>query len=465
VTRSPARRVRSRLCAVLVAGLVPNILCLRVNAQDIDQAAYRGRRERLAHLAKDGIVVVQTAPHLQAGLTESFIDDSDNHDFLYLTGIETPSGTVLLMPQSTDVPEVLFVPADQVERIRTETGVKTVMPQEALETVLSEAITDYSLKRMTERRHKLVSTEMARVLSLGQKKVFYFNYPRYVNVSGDPPARVRLASRVQLYSPDVELRNATPLLTSLRERHDKAELALMTRVVKMGADGLMAAMRACKPGTTDAQIDATAEYAFKQAGMSRLAYPSLVYISPFGRQVQTLSASEIAKSSEPMSAVHVMQSGDLVMLDAGGEYHHYSSDLSRMVPVSGKFTPEQRKLYDAVVAAHHAAVAAIRPGATFQQVHDAAVEELRKRGLDQYFTFGTSHFIGMDGHDPGNYEEPLAPGMVLTVEPGIIDNQRNITIHVEDMILVTEQGHENLSAAIPIEAPDIERFMAGTPTS
>jgi Xaa-Pro aminopeptidase len=136
-----------------------------------------------------------------------------------------------------------------------------------------------------------------------------------------------------------------------------------------------------------------------------------------------------------------------------------------MVPVSGKFTPEQRKLYDAVVAAHHAAVAAIRPGATFQQVHDAAVEELRKRGLDQYFTFGTSHFIGMDGHDPGNYEEPLAPGMVLTVEPGIIDNQRNVTIHVEDMILVTEQGHENLSAAIPIEAPDVERFLAGTPTS
>ena len=226
MTRSPARRVRGRVCAVLVAGLLPNILCLRVNAQDVDQATYHGRRERLAHLAKEGIVVVQTAPHLQAGLTESFIDDSDNHDFLYLTGIETPSGTVLLMPQSTDVPEVLFVPADQVDRIRTETGVKTVMPQEALETVLSEALTDYSLKRMTERRHKLVSTEMARVLSLGQKKVFYFNYPRYLNVSGDPPARVRLASRVQLYSPDVQLRNATPLLTSLRERHDKAELAL-----------------------------------------------------------------------------------------------------------------------------------------------------------------------------------------------------------------------------------------------
>jgi Xaa-Pro aminopeptidase len=450
---------------VLATGLLQCAIGLAARAQDFDQATYRDRRERLAHQAKEGVVVVQTAPHLQAGLTESFIDDSDNHDFLYLTGLETPSATVVLMPQSSEMPEALFVPADQVERVRSETGVKTVLPQESLETVLSEALTDYSLKRMTERRHKPLSTEMARVLSLEPKKVFYFNYPRYVNLSGEPPARVRLASRIQLLSPDVELRNATPLTTALREHHDKAEVALITRVVKMGADGLMAAMRACKPGATDAQIDATAEFAFKQAGMSRLAYPSLVYISPFGRSVQTLSASELAKSSEPMSAVHVMQSGDLVMLDAGGEYHHYSSDLSRMVPVSGRFTPEQRKLYDAVVAAHHAAVAAIRPGATFQEVHDAAVGELKKRGLDQFFTFGTSHFIGMDGHDPGNYEQPLAPGMILTVEPGIIDNQRNITIHVEDMILVTEQGHENLSAGIPIEAPDIERFMAGVPTS
>ena len=448
------------------AGAVSVLLCIgwsAAQAQDIDQATYRARREHLASLAKDGIVIVQTAPHLQAGLTEHFIDDSDNHDFLYLTGLESSNAAVVLLPRSTEYAEILFVPGDEIERTRAQTGVKAVLPLEAFEPVLSEALTDYSLKRYTERRHKLESTEMARVLSLTSKKVFYINYPRYVNLAGDPPARVRLAARLQLYSPDVEMRNATPYLTAMRARHDKAELAVIARAVRIGGDGLMAAMKACKPGQTDAQVDAAAEFAFKQEGASRLAYPSLIYISPFGRAVQTLSAAELAKSSEPMSAVHQMQAGDLVMLDAGGEYHHFASDLSRMVPVSGKFTPEQRKLYEAVVAAHHAAVAAIRPGATFKQVHDAAVEELRKRGLDQFFTFGTSHFIGMDGHDPGNYEEPLEPGMILTVEPGIIDNQRNITIHVEDMILVTEQGHQNLSESVPIEVPDVERLLAGPP--
>ena len=125
------------------------------------------------------------------------------------------------------------------------------------------------------------------------------------------------------------------------------------------------------------------------------------------------------------------------MIDAGAEYHHYASDLSRTVPVSGKFTAEQRKYYDAVLAAHHAAIAAIHPGATFKEVNDAAVAALRAQGLDKYFTFGTSHFIGMDAHDAGNYSKPMVPGMIFTVEPGIIDTQKNIVIHVEDMILVT----------------------------
>jgi Xaa-Pro aminopeptidase len=219
-------------------------------------------------------------------------------------------------------------------------------------------------------------------------------------------------------------------------------------------------MKASKPGAFDYQVDAVAEATFKQEGASRMAYPPLTYISPFGRSVQVLSAAQLGKSSEPQSAIHQMQSGDLVMLDAGGEYHHYATDLSRTIPIGGKFTPEQRQLYDAVVAAHHAAIAAIRPGATFQQVHDAAVAELKKKNLDGMFTFGTSHLIGMDAHDPGDYEKPLEAGMILTVEPGFIDNQRNITVHVEDMILVTNDGHQILSEAVPIEAADVERMLA-----
>lgn len=451
-----------RLRAAWAFGLISLGLaaCPPAHAQDPDSATYRSRREHLARVAKDGIVIVQGVAQDQAGLTEFLIDDSDNHDFIYLTGLESPTATLLLLPQSTAVPEILFVPADEIERAKALTGIKLVLPEDRLSTMLSEALTAYSIKRYSERIRKPVSTEMARVLSLPAKRVFSVNYPRYVNLGAEVPARVQLAERLRTYSPDVEIRDVTPALTAMRIRHDPAELNLIAKAVHIGIDGLVAALQACKPGAYDYQVDATADYVFKREGASRMAYPPLTYISPFGRPIQPLSAAEVGKSSEPTSAVHQMQAGDLVMVDAGGEYHHYASDLSRTVPVSGKFTPEQRRLYDAVLAAHHAAVAAVRPGATFKQVHDAAVAQLRARGLDQYFTFGTSHFIGMDVHDAGNYEEPLEPGMIFTVEPGIIDNEKNITIHVEDMILVTPTGHRNLSESIPIEAADIEKLMA-----
>jgi len=442
------------------------LFCLAVvssataRAQDPDSAAYRNRREHLAQAAKEGIVIVQTVPQMQPGITEYLIDDSDNHDFLYLTGLESQAATLLLLPQSITYPEILFVAADVVDRARTQTGIKTVLPSDRLTAFLSEALTAYSIKRFSERMRKPISTEMSRVLSLSPKRVFSVNYPRYMNLAADVPARVQLAERLREYSPDVELRDVTPALTALRIRHDSTELRVITEAVRIGIDGMEAAMKACKPGAYDYQVDAIGEYVFKRDGDLRMGYPPLTYISPFGRQIQKLSAAELAKSFEPMSAIHQMQAGDLAMLDIGGEYHHYTSDLSRTVPVSGKFTPEQRRLYDAVLAAHHAAVAAIRPGATFRQVHEAAVAQLRAAGLDQYFTFGTSHFIGMDGHDAGNYEEPLEPGMILTVEPGMIDNEKNITIHVEDMILVTPTGHRNLSESMPIEVADIEKFMA-----
>jgi Xaa-Pro aminopeptidase len=438
---------------------------------DPDPAAFRDRRQRLAALAKEGVVVVATVPHNQPRLTEYFIEHSDNHDFIYLTGLDLniraaeatqpEEAFLVLLPQSDQYPEILFVPPAQLQRAQAQTGIKTVLSLEKLNDILSEALTDFSLKRVTERRHKPVSTEMARVLGLTPKKIFYFNYPRYLNLREEAPAQLKLASRLKEFSSDAEIRDASPLLTRLRARHDAAELEVIRKAVDIGSQGLVAAMKACRPGATDNQVAVTAEFVFKSEGAERLAYPAIIYIAPFTRKLQPLSPEELNRSSEPTSPIHQMQLGDLVMLDAGAEYRHYATDLSRTVPVSGKFNDEQRMLYVAVLAARHAAVAAIHPGATIQEVHQAAVRALAESRLDRYFTFGTSHFIAMDAHDPGNYEEPLGAGMILVVEPGIMRSERNITIHVEDMILVTESGHEVLSKSIPIEIDDIENLVAG----
>lgn len=436
------------------------ISAVSARSQSIDSASYRVRRQKLARLAKDGIVIIQSVQKNQPGLTEYLIDDSDNHDFLFLTGVEAPNSTLVLVPQSTLYPEILFVPEKEIEAARAQSGVKTVISAEKFEAMLGDALTDYSIKRFTERKRKPVSSEMSRLLSLAPGKPVAFNYPRYFNLSTEIPARVQLATRIKSFVPSVQLRDASPLLDLLRTRHDSADMVMISKVVQIGSAGLVAAMKACRAGMTDEKVDAVALAEFEKQGASRRAYPSLMYIAPFARKVQPLSATDVAKSSEPSSAVHQMEDGDLVMLDAGAEFKHYASDLSRTVPVSGKFTPEQRTYYDAVLEAHHAAIAAIRPGATFKQVNDAAVATLHKYNLDQYFTFATSHFIGMDAHDAGDYDKPMVPGMVFTVEPGIIDNKKNIVVHVEDIILVTPTGHKNLSESVPIEATAIERLMA-----
>ena len=454
-----SREILTRSCFVGVLALALALVAV-AQAQTIDSASYAHRRARLAVLAKDGMVVIQSVEKNQAGLTEYLIDDSDNHDFLFLTGVESQSSTLVLLPASTTYQEILFVPEKDVDGARARTGIKTVIASEKFSAMLGDALTDYSIKRFTERMRKPVSAEMSRILSLTPKKPIAFNYPRYISLANDPPARVKLAASLKVLSPNVELRDASPLLDDLRNRRDPADLAMENKIVQIGSAGIIAAMKASKAGMTDDKVNAVAESTFKAQGASRLAYPSLIYIAPFARKVQPVSAAEVAKSSEPSSAVHVMENGDLVMIDAGAEYHHYASDLSRTVPVSGKFTTEQRKYYDAVLAAHHAAIAAIRPGATFKQVNDAAVAALRAQGLDKYFTFGTSHFIGMDAHDAGNYSRPMVPGMIFTVEPGMIDTEKNIVIHVEDMILVTPTGHKNLSESIPIEVADIEKLMA-----
>ena len=411
------RTVLAVLLALLGGGL-QLLLTPPIHAQDFDPTTYRNRRDRLAKMAKEGIALVESVQENQAGLTEYYINHSDNHDFLYLTGVNSKQATLLLLPQSTDYPEILFVPEAQIEHAKAISGVKTVLPEDRLIVLLSEALTDYSMKRYTERLRKPISTEMARVLSLTPRKEFYINYPRFLIMTSEPQAQLTLAQQLRMFSAEVEIKDDTPFLTNLRVRHDKTEIEMIEKAVEVGSQGLIAGMKACKPGAMDYQVDALIEYEFKMRGASGVAYPSLTYISPFTRKVEALSAAELKASSEPISAIHQMEASDFVMLDSGAEYHHYATDLSRMVPVSGKFSAEEREVYDAVLAAHHAAIAAIRPGATFRQIHDAAVAEFRKKGLDKYFTFGTSHFIGMDAHDPGNYDEPLEPGMILTVEPG-----------------------------------------------
>ncbi len=265
----------------------------------------------------------------------------------------------------------------------------------------------------------------------------------------------------------------------LRLVKDAHELDAMRRAARVTAEAHDAAMAIARPGAFEYQVEAEIQRVFRKHGCERPAYGPIVGSGP--------NATILHHRRNDRR----MEDGDLLLIDAGCELEYYASDVTRTFPVSGRFSDAQRAIYDVVLAAQLACVDAVRPGATLEAIHAIAVRELT-RGLVElglvaasideaienelykpFYMHRTSHWLGMDVHDVGLYYDrgtprALAPGYVLTVEPGLyvgVDAEvdpswRGIGVRIEDDVLVTVEGHDNLTAAIPKDAAALERRLA-----
>ncbi len=288
-----------------------------------------------------------------------------------------------------------------------------------------------------------------------------------------------IAERVK----DREIRDLNPVLTSLRLIKDKHEIAALRRAAEISAKGLVAAMRQVRPGMNDLEIAGLMEYVWKQEGSPRAAFEVIV---KSGSKMQFFTIT----NEQYSAADRVMQDGELLFVDYGAaEYMTYTSDLCRTFPVSGKFSDEQRMYYDIVDEARAAAIAAIRPGVMLLDVVKAAAEVFQQHGLQQFEDIESmgadkvwgmmpspthyltrdagmvrgvralGHFIGLEVGDRSDTTRPLESGMVFTVEPKIYIPEKNISIMIEDMVVVTDEGHEVLSIGVPTSSAEIERLM------
>ncbi|MCH2109476.1 MAG: aminopeptidase P N-terminal domain-containing protein, partial [Polyangiaceae bacterium] len=272
------------------------------------------------------------------------------------------------------------------------------------------------------------------------------------------------------------LRDASSLIHEMRVHKSPFELEQMTQAAYLSADAHRAAMKKCRPGLTEFHLQIELERVFREGGSRREAYESIV---GSGDNATILHYRENSAS---------LKEGDLVLIDAGCELDYYSSDITRTFPVSGRFSPEQKQLYEIVLEAQIAAVDAAVVGATMDQVHRAAVlsmipalvgrgiidasldPDAQEERLKAFFMHKTSHYLGMDVHDVGAYfvdgaPRKLAEGMVITVEPGlyiahddmsVAEQYRGIGIRIEDDIAITEEGPMNLSARAPKTVAEIE---------
>ena len=254
-------------------------------------------------------------------------------------------------------------------------------------------------------------------------------------------------------------------LSQMRQIKSPAEIEMLKKASEISALGFIEVMKATKPGMREYEIGALYEYFVKKNGCEAVGYPPIV---GSGENSTILHYQSLRKQ---------IKAGEIICMDATGEFRGYSSDVTRSFPVSGKFSPEQKAIYEVVLKANEAGIAMCRPGITTGQVGAACSEELAKglialgiienaRELGRYYMHGFGHGIGLDVHDP--MPGTLAPGVCLTVEPGIYIKAGspcdpkwwNIGIRIEDAILVTENGPVNMSKAAPKTVAEIERVMA-----
>jgi Xaa-Pro aminopeptidase len=409
---------------------------------------YQARRAKLRAAVDGPVVIFGYTGHEDASEVAVFYEEPN---FYYLTGHDEPGAAVVLMPEAPDakpseVPkEILYLPPHDPEQEKWEgpkmgpsdpgiserTGFQIVEPFEDLKTDLAKFAKTYT--------HFYTITP----------PLEEDGYPHFTNSN----------KWLREALPHSTLSDVAPALDAMRQVKSPGELALMQKAIDLSIDAHLDAMRQMRPGLFEYQIAARMKEIHEWGGCEREAYAPIV-----GAGFDSTVLHYSALDSE-------IEDGDVVVIDVGGEYGGYAADITRTLPANGKFTPRQREIYDIVLGAQNAAIAAIKPGARLYGTDDSLQHiaanyidthghDKEGRTLGRYFTHGVSHHLGLDVHDPGDRERPLEPGMVVTVEPGIYIPEENLGVRIEDDILVTKDGYKILTARLPRAADEIEKIMA-----
>ncbi len=409
----------------LVAGLLCALAAPLFQAQTISHDEYRERRTKLRK-ALDGTMVLFGRTVGQDEVF-GFVQESN---FYYLTGWTQPNGVLLL----TKDEEILFLPHHDVRMeiftghhpsaedpdVKSVTGFDQVMPIEKLESQLARAMES-------------------------SEKVYTLPHE---------PGAEKLNAFLAMRSTS----DAQPLIAKLRVKKSPAEIAAIQHATDVSIEGHRATWKRLAAGLYEYQLAATFTDAIMEAGCERHAYAPIVGSGP--------NSTVLHYSSNRRR----MDRGEVVVMDAAAECSYYASDITRTVPVGGKFSARERELYEIVLGAQKAALAATKPGArmsgegnTLNKIArdyiDSHGKDLHGEKLGKYFTHGLGHPVGIDVHDV-NYPGPLEAGMVITLEPGIYIPEENIGIRIEDVVLVTENGAKVLSAALPKEPDEVEKALA-----
>jgi Xaa-Pro aminopeptidase len=405
------------------------------------------RRRALLDRLGNGIAVLRSGK--VRSIEGDYPQDSDyreNNDFFYLTGLEEPDAWLVLTGRKTGQDQATLYLRSRDTTTEKWTGPRLGPGPEA---VGLSGIRDV---RPAERAEDEIKSLVRKNASPARTGALYLSERE----EQEWQFLSDVVRKLQGTQGRMRVDDLDPVIASLRLVKDSVEIARLRRAIAITADALKESMRAARPGIWEYELEALIEYTFRRNGAERVGFPSIIASGP---NAVTLHYDKNRRQ---------VRQGELVVEDVGAEFGYYSADVTRTIPADGHFAPRQRALYDLVLGSQQAAIDAVRPGTNLAALNRIARAYMQDHSADlcgpgscvPYFIHGLSHWLGMDVHDVGSFGKPLQAGMVLTVEPGIYLPAEGLGLRIEDDVLVTPQGHEVLSQAVPRSADEIEGVMA-----
>ncbi len=414
------------------------------------------RKNFIAKMKENSVVIFNSNDEMFRSGDQFFLF-RQNSDLFYLTGIEQEQTILILAPDhpNPEFHEILFIRESNVE----------------LETWFGHKLTKQEAQDISGIKNVMSMNRMNMVLReiIFSSKNIYFNSNEYPKFEVDYPSRdERFAKRLRKKYPNHEFERAAPIMADLRTIKSDIEIELLEKSCDITEKGFRRLLKYVKPGVKEYQVQAEIDHEFTMNSANGHGYPPII---ASGLNACTLHYIENDKECKD---------GDLLLMDFGAEYANYTADLTRTIPVNGKFSKRQREVYESVLNVQKQAIKLLHIGNCIEKVNAAVNKFMEKeivslglmkqseandpaiaKGiLFNYFMHGTSHFLGLDVHDVGLKTEPFKAGMVFTCEPGLYIQDEKIGVRLENDILITENGPKDLTANIPIEADEIEALMA-----
>lgn len=417
---------------------------------------YTNNRKRFAkELKREGLAIF-TSNDIYPTSADGTMPFKQATDIFYLSGVDQEETILVIAPDAFNPAhqEMLFIKETSEtiaiwegakltkEEAREQTGIQSVFWLSEFENTLRVVLRDASCVYLNSNEHTRATVEVE-TREMRFSKWFRNEFPHY------------------------QIERSSPIMHKLRAIKDAEEIAQTQHAIDITKKGLERVLKFLKPGVMEYEVEAEYMHEFLRNGSRGFAY------SPIVASGYSACVLHYIDNDKPC------KDGDLLLMDVGAEYGNYNADMTRTVPVNGKFSPRQKKVYNAVLRVMKSATKMLKPGVYLNDYHAAVGQEMTKELVDlklitmkevknqnppwpaykKYFMHGTSHFLGLDVHDVGDWSQPIQAGNIFTVEPGIYIREENIGIRIENNIVITKKGNDDLFKNFPIEVDEIEALM------